>query len=179
MQPSDKPKFVTTLVGLASIKGRELTSEAIDLWWLSMAPWSIEDFTAAAAHLIGACQFMPTPYDFSQLRKAGELTAGEAWSLALSGQSLPAASRVARAAQIVGGQYAIRHANVEKDLPFIERRFKEAYEDLCDVDPVREALPQIAATEQSKRLIAHAGAKGSGFKQIGDVSINKRGTNAA
>jgi len=163
MQLSDKPKFVTTLVGLAAIKGRELTDEAIDLWWLSMAPWSIEDFTAAAAHLISSCQFMPTPFDFAQLRKAGELTAGEAWSLALSGKPLPAGSRVARAAQIVGGQYAIRHANVEKDLPFIERRFKEAYGDLCEVDPVRESLPQIALSDDVKRL-GH-----SGFARIGSA----------
>src|SRR5687768_10393899 len=99
MQPSDKPKFVTTLVGLAAIKGRELTDEAIDLWWLSMATWSIEDFTAAAAHLIGSCQFMPTPYDFQQLRKAGELTPGEAWEHVLSGAKLEPGSRVARAAQ--------------------------------------------------------------------------------
>jgi hypothetical protein len=161
MQPSDKPKFVTTLVGLAAIKGRELTDEAIDLWWLSMSSWSIEDFTAAAAHLISACQFMPTPYDFAQLRKAGEPTAGEAWERVLSGVRLDPGSRTERAARIVGGQYAIRHANVEKDLPFIERRFKEAYEDLRDVDQVREALPQIASADEIKRLMS------SGFERLG------------
>jgi hypothetical protein len=161
MYPSDKPKFVATLVGLAAIKGRELTDEAIDLWWLSMAPWSIEDFTAAAAHLIGACQFMPTPYDFEQLRKAGELTAGEAWERVLSGAKLEPGSRAYRAAQIVGGQYAVRHADVERDLPFIQKRFQEAYADLSDVDGVRQALPQIAVMDEPKRLM------GSGFARIG------------
>lgn len=154
MQPSDKPKFVTTVVGLAAIKGRELTDEAIDLWWLSMAQWSIEDFTAAAAHLISACQFMPTPYDFAQLRKAGELTAGEAWERVLSGATLEPNSRAARAARIVGGQQAIRHADIERDLPFVQKRFMEAYGELTDVDSVREALPQIAAPDEIKRLMS-------------------------
>jgi hypothetical protein len=160
MRPSDKPKFVTTLVGLAAIKGRELTDEAIDLWWLSMAAWSIEDFTAAAAHLVTACQFMPTPYDFTQLRKAGELTAGEAWERVLSGAKLEPGSRMARAAQIVGGQQAIRHADIERDLPFVQRRFMDAYAELTDVDGVREALPQIAAPEEIKRLM------NSGFERL-------------
>lgn len=163
MRPSDKPKFVTTLVGLAAIKGRELTDEAIDLWWLSMAAWSIEDFTAAAAHLIGACQFMPTPYDFAQLRKAGEPTAGEAWERVLAGAKLEPGSRVARAAQIVGGQFAVRHADVERDLPFIQKRFMEAYEDLRDADVVRQALPQIAVLDDVLRLPS----ADSGFKRLG------------
>lgn len=160
MHPSDKPKFVTTLVGLAAIKNRELTDEAIDLWWLSMARWTIEDFTAAAAHLITACQFMPTPYDFAQLRKAGELTAGEAWERVLSGAKLDSNSRAARAARIVGGQVAIRHADIERDLPFVQKRFLEAYGDLSDVDGARQALPQIAQPEERPRL-------SGGFARIG------------
>lgn len=163
MHPSDKPKFVTTLVGLAAIKNRELTDEAIDLWWLSMVEWSIEDFTAAAAHLIGACQFMPTPYDFAQLRKAGEPTAGEAWERVLAGAKLEPGSRAARAAQIVGGQFAIRHADIERDLPFVQKRFMEAYEDLRDADVVRQALPQIAVLDDVLRL---PGGE-SGFKRLG------------
>jgi hypothetical protein len=166
MRPSDKPKFVTTLVGLAAIKNRELTGEAIDLWWLSMAKWSIEDFTSAAAHLVTECQFMPTPYDFAQLRKAGELTAGEAWERVLGGAKLELGSRAYRAAQIVGGQVAIRHADIERDLPFIQKRFMEAYGDLSDVDSVREALPQIANIDVLPALPSGRG----GFARIGSVS---------
>jgi hypothetical protein len=70
-------------------------------------------------------------------------------------------SRAARAAQIVGGQYAIRHADIERDLPFVQKRFMEAYADLTDVDSVREALPQIAVMDEPKRL------SNSGFARIG------------
>lgn len=161
MHPTDRSEFVRVLNGLAAIKGKDLTPEALSLWWSAMLRWSIEDFKAAASHLVSACQFMPSPYDFEQLRKAGEPTPGEAWERVLSGARLEPGSRTERAARIVGGQYAIRHANVEKDLPFIERRFKEAYEDLSDVDHVREALPQIACADEVKRLV------NSGFAQIG------------
>lgn len=145
MLPIDKQAFGKVLNGLAAIKGKELTQEAVILWWNSMQSWSIEDFKAAASHLVGSCQFMPTPYDFEQLRKAGEMTSGEAWRVVLAGAELDPNSREYRAAQIVGGQYAIRHANVERELPFIAKRFREAYEELSDVDAVRVALPSIAA----------------------------------
>lgn len=160
MLPTDRPEFLRTVNGLAAIKGKELTSEALSLWWSAMAAWSIEDFKAAASHLVTECQFMPTPYDFAQLRKAGELTAGEAWERVLSGAKLDPNSRVARAARIVGGQVAIRHADIERDLPFVQKRFLEAYGDLTDVDGAREALPQIAQVEDRPRL-------SGGFARIG------------
>lgn len=158
MQPSDKPKFVTTLVGLAAIKNRELTDEAIDLWWLSMAAWSIEDFTTAAAHLITACQFMPTPYDFAQLLRAGQLTAGEAWLEALHGNLTPG-SRAARAAAVMGGQQRLRMADIERDLPHLQRRFMEVYDELSDVDSTRDALPALALPARADALLMDFGGK--------------------
>jgi hypothetical protein len=118
-----------------------------------MSDWPVDDFKSAASHLVRNCQFMPTPYDFEQLRRAGEPTAGEAWTVVLGGQSLEPGSRLARAAAIVGGQYAITHANIEKDLPFIQRRFEAAYNELTDVDVVREQLPQIASTNPVRKLL--------------------------
>jgi hypothetical protein len=144
MLPADRPEFMRTLNGLAAIKGKELTTEALALWWSAMSRWTIEEFKSAASHLVSACQFMPTPYDFEQLRKAGEPTASEAWAQVLSGERLT--GRALRAAQLVGGQYAIRHANVEKDLPHLARRFREAFEELRDVEDVREALPQLTGS---------------------------------
>jgi hypothetical protein len=150
MRPSDRPEFVRTLNGLAAIKRVELTPEALSIWWAAMSKWSIEDFKAAASHLVSSCEWMPSPYHFEQLRQAGELTPGEAWELALSGAKLEPGSRAERAARIVGGQYAIRHANVEKELPFIARRFKVAYDELTDVDAVRVALPNITKPDLAR-----------------------------
>jgi hypothetical protein len=140
MQPTDRAAFVRILNGLVAIKpgAKALTPEALTIWWNSMQDWSIADFEQAAAHLVRHSKFMPSPYEFEELRRAGELTASEAWTLALSGAELQPGCRAARAALIVGGQYAIRHANTERDLPHIERRFLDAYEQLADVDPARE-----------------------------------------
>lgn len=143
MQPADRAEFMRVLNGIAAIKGKELTTEALSLWWSAMSDWSIEAFKSAASHLVRSCQFMPTPYDFEQLKRAGELTAGEAWRQVLAGGALEPGSRLARAAAIVGGQYAIRHANVERELPFVQKRFEAAYNELTDVDSARAVLPQI------------------------------------
>jgi hypothetical protein len=140
MQPADRGEFMRTLNGLAAIKGKDLTPEALDVWWSAMRAWALADFKAAASHLVTACQFMPTPYDFAQLNRAGELTAGEAWVRVLSGAPLEPDSRTARAARIVGGQTHVRAANIERDLPHIQRRFMDAYDELTDVDETRHAL---------------------------------------
>jgi hypothetical protein len=154
MQPSDRAEFLRTLNGLAAIKGKELTGEAIALWWAAMTRWTIEDFKSAASHLVSACQFMPTPFDFEQLKRAGESTPSEAWAVVLAGEKLE--GRALRAANLIGGQYAIRHTHVDQ-LPFLAKRFREAYEELADVERTREELPQIAAPD-SPRLLAVAGA---------------------
>lgn len=166
MRPADKPEFVRVLVGLAAIKRVDLTAEAIDLWWSAMGKWSIDDFKAASSHLVSSCEWMPTPFHFEQLRKAGEPTAGEAWAIVLQGSQLAIGSRMARAAMAVGGQYSIRHANIERDLPHIERRFKEAYEDLTDVDGAREALPEIARNHPLLADLGFSSAKQLGWKKL-------------
>lgn len=153
MRPTDKRKFLEIVNGMAAIKpGKPLTPAALELYWNSMRRWSIEEFEEAANHLMASVEFMPNPYHFEQLRKAGELTAGEAWQIVLSGTPLDPESRLGRAAKICGGQMAIRHANVERELPFIQRRFMEVYGELSEVDTVRDALPNL--TDSSRRLEA-------------------------
>lgn len=149
MRPTDRPEFLRTLNGLAAIKSKELTPEALDLWWSAMSDWSIDEFKSAASHLVTACQFMPTPYDFQQLRRAGEPTPHEAWEKALSnctswrdGESY-AGPFIDRVVRMIGGYRAIAMAD-ERELPFIQRRFMEAYETQCEVQPIRDALPEIA-----------------------------------
>lgn len=151
MKPHERPEFLKVLIGLAAIKPGcgELTDEALDLWWASMSSWSLVDFKKAAAHLIASCEFMPSPYHFEQLRRAGEKTPSEAWAIALracrdwSDPSKLPSGRIARAAACVGGFRAIGFTDI-KELPWVQKRFIEAYEELGDVEPVRYALPSIA-----------------------------------
>src|SRR5690349_13020064 len=75
MQPADRKKFIEVLTGLAAMKpGGKLTPESIELFWNAMQDWALEDFVAAANHLARSHEFMPNPYHFEQLRRAGELT---------------------------------------------------------------------------------------------------------
>ena len=149
MQQADKPEMVRILVGLAEMKpGGKITPEALDLWFLSLADWTLDEFRAAAVHLMKHAEFFPNPFHFEQLRKANRMTAGEAWAAAVqhargAWRSGPAVPEVERAVQAIGGWMVLAHANIDS-LQFIERRFTDAFADLETAVATREALPQIA-----------------------------------
>ncbi len=174
MTPADKPDFIKQLVGLAAIKpGKDLTPEAYEIWWQAMQTWSLEDFKAAAAQLARSVEFMPSPYHFEQLRKAGRPTAGEAWIAALEyarkgwtvwdggkasvsgSMPEPDDALIDRAVRAVGGYEAIAMSNTDAT-HFLERRFCEHYESIQDVQEVREALPQLTRPTVRKQLDAPA-----------------------
>jgi hypothetical protein len=130
--------------------GQEPDGLVLDAYWIALRDWKYDDFEQAAQHLMATATFMPRPADFNALRHAGEPTAAEAWTAVLEAcvdwrdpTKMPN-GRVARAAASVGGFRAIAMADVENDLPHIQRRFLEAYEGLTDVESVRRALPEIA-----------------------------------
>lgn len=156
MQPHDRAAFVKTLNGLAAIKpGAKLTPEGLEVYWLALKEWPLEEFKAAAAHLAGAHEFMPNPYHFEQLRKAALPTAAEAWERArlASGSAIQCGhvthngscgdELIDRAVRGIGGYGVIAMCETDK-LPFLERRFAEHYAQLQDVEDVRQAIPQIA-----------------------------------
>lgn len=151
MRSEDDLEFARVLNGLAVVKtGAKITKEALAIWFNAFQSWSIQDFTAAASHFVMAVQWMPNPYHFEQLRRAGEPTAGEAWTTAVenclswrTGTSA-AGELIDRVVAMVGGYRAIALADQDTALPHIERRFKEAYAQLAEREPIREALPQIA-----------------------------------
>jgi hypothetical protein len=163
VQPDDKPAFLATLNGLAAVKpGGKLPKEAYEIWWQAMQPWSIEEFKQAAAHLALAVEFMPGPYHFDQLRKAGRPTAAEAWECArkAAGSAIQCGQvthngtcgdeLIDRAVRGIGGYGVIAMCETEK-LPFIERRFAEHYDSLQDVEDVRDAVPKV--TRGTKRQL--------------------------
>jgi hypothetical protein len=167
MKPSDKAKFVETLMGLSAVKpGKELSREGIEIFWLAMQDWTLEQFKAAASHLARTVEFMPNPFHFEQLRKQGELTPGEAWERALAwarsgghrggpmaDPSKDPGPQVGAAVAILGGYEAIAMSPQDKTC-FLERRFCEHFEQIQDAHSTRAALPQIAADPRVRRLIA-------------------------
>jgi len=148
MDNNDRPEFVQVLNGLAAIRRVDLTKEAYELWWQSMKDWPLDDFKDAAGYLLLNCQFMPTPYDFEQLRKKGEVSAHEAWAMALNHaggawrQGVLGDALTDRVIAMLGGYRMIALTDEDK-LGFIQRRFMDAYNDFLNTDGVREALPDL------------------------------------
>ncbi len=170
MQSADRAEFLKVLNGLAAIKpGAKLIPEALDMWWLAMESWTIDDFKQAATHLARSIEFMPSPFHFEQLRKAGRPLAGEAWARVLEyvrkdwSPNLGSRASVGdpaidRAVHAVGGYEAIAHSNIEST-PFLERRFAEHFETIQGAADTREAVPQIAAPEYNNRVTGPTDAR--------------------
>jgi hypothetical protein len=159
---ADKAKFCKTLLGLALVKPphAKLAPEAYEIWWQALQDWPLDEFQQAAAHLSKSVEFMPSPFHFEQLRKAGRPTAGEAWAhiRAMARQSFegePADPIAARALQALGGLRSVAMCDSDK-VHFLERRFAEHYEAMQDSEEVRQALPQIA---EDRRIGVSAVAK--------------------
>lgn len=150
MQPSDGNRFRNLMRGVGRMFGQDLDDVVLDAYWIALRDWTLKDFEAACAHLMSNSKFMPRPADFNALRKAGEPTPSEAWQTAMDNclgwrtGSSNAGEMIDSVVRSVGGYRAIALADEETALPHIERRFKEAYTQLADRQPVREALPQIA-----------------------------------
>ena len=156
MDNNDRPEFVQVLNGLAAIRRVDLTTEAYELWWQSMKDWPLDDFKDAAGYLLLNCQFMPTPYDFEQLRKKGEVSAHEAWSMAMQHvegawrQGVLGDALTDRVVAMLGGYGVIALTHQEK-LGFLERRFLDTYNDLLDTSGVREAFPDLTERPRIKQ----------------------------
>jgi hypothetical protein len=166
MLDSEKPKFCAILAGLAAVlPGAKLPKEAYEFWWNVMQrdAWTLTEFDEAAAHLSKSCDFFPTPGHFDRLRKAGRMTAGEAWEKArkAAGSAIqcgqvthngtcgdPFIDSVVRA---FGGYGQIAMCDTDK-LHFLERRFTEHFATMLEAQDTREAVPQIAGPSASFRL---------------------------
>lgn len=146
MQPHDRKAFLEIVVGFAELKGKQLSVPALELFWNSMQDWSISEFRAAANQLVRTCEFMPTPADFHKLRTASRLTAGEAWIDAPTSTD-PIVVRALRAA--TQGRY-YGHIPLE-ELPWVQKRFVEFYDEMRDVDDTRRALPHYTPPRLNDR----------------------------
>lgn len=151
MNAGDRKKFLDVVVGFAELKGKQLSAPALELYWRSLQHWSLEDFLAAAEQLVRTSEFMPSPKNFEDLRKASRPTSGEAWILACEtardwrelrqnvSSGDPFVDRVARA---VGGYRAIAMHDSDK-LHFLEKRFAEHFETMQEAGDTRDALPDL------------------------------------
>lgn len=158
MQVKDFNRFRNAIGALARVFDKQLDAPLLDAYWVSLRDWTIDDLERAAAHLLRTSKFMPRPADFTELRRAGAMTAGEAWQAALvhargayrAGPSVPP---VERAVAALGGWSVIARA-AEDSLPFIERRFAAHFDEIESREVVREALPALTASTSTFRTRA-------------------------
>jgi hypothetical protein len=161
VKPDDRKLFLEIVIGLAELKGKQLSAPGLELYWRSMQHWDMRDFRAAAEQLVRSCEFMPTPKDFEDLRRAQRMTAGEAWAevleIARSGDyqhgHRSGDAHIEAAVRAVGGYHAIAMSRTDQT-PHLERRFAEHYEAIGDREEVREAKRLVA----SARLTTGAAA---------------------
>lgn len=161
MQATDKPEFLKVMNGMAAMRKASLIPEVLDLWWICVADWKIEDFKAAAVQVLKTTTFMPQPKDFEDLRKAGRETAGEVFAsisrwivYSPHGHTLreDTPRAIAAAIRAMGGANAYMMSD-ERKLPFLERRFCEHYDQITGVEDIRAVLPQIAYEgDETERL---------------------------
>src|SRR5688572_1392913 len=164
MIEADKPEFCAALTELAALKpNAKLTPESYAAWWNAMQSWDLRDFRQACARLRDSMEFMPNPYHFEQLRKAGRLTAGEAWAavreIARSGGAPHPDARVNAAVRALGGYRAIGMTNTDQ-MSWLERRFAEHYESISDAEDTREAVPLLAGPSRNPLLTKLLGELG-------------------
>jgi hypothetical protein len=158
MRNDDRPQFLKVMNGISAIKKSPLTVEALDMWWMCMVEWTIEDFQMAAVEVLKRTDYMPSPKDFADLRRAARPTAGEAWDRALGwaasggyrdGQSGDALTD--HCVRLMGGYRVIAMCD-ESKLHFMERKFCEHYESRQDADDIREALPHLTGSGVQRLL---------------------------
>jgi hypothetical protein len=165
--------FSAVVMGFAELRGKVLSPEAIVLFFRAMSGWSLDEFKAAAEHLLRTCEWLPTPFHFEELRRAGRPVLAEAWiearSLAKAWRPNMAAPRSSdeflnRVVESIGGYRAIAMCNVDV-MGFLEKRFADAYESIQDASDKREAVPSITASSARTRL---AGPRrvGESLKQL-------------
>jgi hypothetical protein len=156
---TDRKDFAEIVLGFAELKGKQLSAPAVELYWRSMQHWPLEAFREAAEQLLRTCEWMPTPKDFEDLRKAGRPTAGEAWERArkAAGSAIvcgqvthngtsgdPFIDAVVRA---IGGFGQIAMCETGK-LHFLERRFADHFASMLEAADTRDAVPQITSTSR-------------------------------
>jgi hypothetical protein len=155
VQQAEFQRFRAVLAGMAKLYEREIDDAVLDAYWLALRDWSLPDFERAAGELMRSSAFMPRPAAFNELRRrAAELTAAEAWFTQGASEDALANRAMSIAAQ---GRY-VGHVPVS-ELPWVQKRFLEAYAELREVAETRQALGR------PDWLQLHAGA-GAALKRL-------------
>lgn len=136
MRQDDFAAFRALMAGMAKVYEREIDSVLLDAYWLALSDWEIGEFAQAAGELMRTSEFMPRPAAFNELRKrARHKSADEAWFT----RGISDDPRANRAMKIATQGRYVGHIPTD-ELPWVQKRFKEAYEELADIEEARAAI---------------------------------------
>jgi hypothetical protein len=173
VQPTDSKRFRDLLRGMARAFGSDIDTVTLDVYWLALSDWTLEELEAAAAHLLRNSKFMPRPAEFNALKKAGKFTAAEAWDAILQhckgayrdGSGIDHGGPVDLAVRGIGGYRAIAMHNLDY-LPILQRQFVDRFNELDDVMAIRDSVPQLV-DQNTRTQIRHDGPR-----QLGSLLSN-------
>jgi hypothetical protein len=165
VQPTDGKRFRDLLRGMARAFGSDIDTVTLDVYWLALSDWTLEQFEAAAGHLLRNSKFMPRPAEFNALKKAGKFTAAEAWDAILQhckgayrdGSGIDNGGPVDIAVRGIGGYRTIAMHNLDY-LPILQRQFVDRFEELDDVMEIRNSVPQLV-DQNTRTQIRHDGPR--------------------
>lgn len=184
MTPDDRKLFAAILTGFAELKGKQLSHAALDLYWNAMQGWNIGDFRTAANHLIRTCEFMPTPKDFEDLRRAAKQTAAEAWAQVLANvkgsqyrNGVTVGGIADDAVRAIGGYQAVGMCDIEK-LHFLEKQFRDIYDGMDATHDTRKAVPQLV-NGTLKRIMDEANKRAASGEARRLLDRDRSGADAA
>ncbi len=172
MKPADRAKFLEVLAGVHGFYRQELSKFAAEVWEQACTGFEVEQFTKAlSAHLMDPerGQFMPKPADIVRQLQGTQ-----------TDRSLLAWGRVLKAMESIGAytdvdfQDPAIHAAVEDaggwvticrttydELPFVQRRFTEAYKAYVRSPAVDVPIKLLGQHSIANAAIGQAGAEPS------------------
>jgi len=165
LQPTEGERFRDLLRGMSRAFGSDIDAVTLDVYWLALSDWTLQEFEAAVVHLVRNSKFMPRPAQFTELKKAGKYTAAEAWAAILEhckgayrdGSGIDNGGPVDMTARGIGGYRAIAFHDIEK-LHFLERQFADRFAELDDVMEIRNSVPQLV-DQNIRTQIRHDGPR--------------------
>ena len=142
MENTNRQEFARIMTGIAELFGKPMSKDLMEIYWMACVEMPIQAFREAATKAAKSCEFIPKPVDFLKQALEYELTALEAWAQAVgsfSGMRSPPNSVRDKAVDMIGGWNMIGQCNYDK-LPFLEKRFCEAYETALERVPTSERI---------------------------------------
>jgi hypothetical protein len=138
MQESDKREFASVLQATMDVYNKEISTDVIKIWWMALNTYPIEQVKYGLSKYITSAdygKFPPKPADIILMMDGSSQNAAlDAWNKVMEAISRAGAYKsvcfddpiIHLAIDDIGGWIGLGET-LEKDLPFIQKRFEQSY----------------------------------------------------